>query len=99
MIRIFSLLIAITLLVGCQPANQSPANESAPPPGVSKMERVKQTAPKPRHTDNNQAIARRMTEIATQMPQVESATSIVLGGTRWWESTSIPPWTGVVPEP
>ncbi|PTX65069.1 YhcN/YlaJ family sporulation lipoprotein [Melghirimyces profundicolus] len=80
MIRVLTWILTIGLLVGCQQANKPPANESAPPPNVPRTERVKQTAPEPRHTDSNQAVARRMVKIATQMPQVKSATSVVIGG-------------------
>lgn len=47
MIRVFSLIaIAALCLVGCQPANKPPANESAPPPGTGPQKvRVDQTAP------------------------------------------------------
>jgi len=81
MIRVFSLIaIAALCLVGCQPANKPPANESAPPPGTGPQKvRVDQTAPKNKHTDRNQAVAERMVRIATSLPQVKSATAVVAG--------------------
>lgn len=80
MIRILTLVLTLGLLVSCQPANKPPANESAPAPGMPETQRVKQTSPEPRHTRNNQVVARRMVEIANRMPQVEGATALVVGG-------------------
>lgn len=80
--KLFTLFIVITsILIGCQPANKPPANQSAPPPGqkISYTERVKQTAPEPRKNQSSQAISRRMVQIATQMPQVRNATAISVG--------------------
>ncbi|GGA32337.1 putative lipoprotein YlaJ [Kroppenstedtia guangzhouensis] len=79
MIRILTLVLAFGLLMGCQPANPPPANESAPAPGMPQTERVKQTVPEPRHNRSNQAVARRLVEIANGMPQVEGATALVVG--------------------
>lgn len=81
MIRIFSsIVIALCLLVGCQPANKPPANESAPPPDAGPQRiRVDQTAPNNRHTNRNQAVAERMVRIATSIPQVQNATAVVAG--------------------
>ncbi|MFD1426747.1 YhcN/YlaJ family sporulation lipoprotein [Kroppenstedtia sanguinis] len=80
MIRIMTLALVFGLLMGCQPANKPPANESAPAPGMPQTQRVKQTAPEPRHSQNNQAVARRLVTIANRMPQVEGATALVVGG-------------------
>src|SRR5699024_10185829 len=81
MTRILTLICAVGLLVGCQPANKSPANESAPRANnAPHTERVKQTEPEPRRTNNNQAVARRLTQLATQVPQVEGATAVVFAG-------------------
>ncbi|GAA5344689.1 YhcN/YlaJ family sporulation lipoprotein [Planifilum fimeticola] len=81
MIRVLSLIfIATVCLLGCQPANKPPANESAPPPGTGPQKvRVDQTAPESRRTDRNQAIAERMVRIATSFPQVKNATAVVAG--------------------
>ncbi|MFC4076577.1 YhcN/YlaJ family sporulation lipoprotein [Salinithrix halophila] len=80
MIRILTLLLAVGFLFGCQPANKPPGNESAPPPGnAPHTQRVKQTAPDPRQAQNPRAKARRMVEIATDMPQVKGATAVAAG--------------------
>ena len=79
MSRILCLLCAVGLLFGCQPANKAPANESAPPPNQPHTQRVKQTAPPTKKTENPQAIADRMVKIATRDPQVKSATAVVAG--------------------
>ncbi|OYD07827.1 YhcN/YlaJ family sporulation lipoprotein [Paludifilum halophilum] len=82
MIRILTLICAVGLLFGCQPANKPPANESAPPKNqdVPRTERVKQTAPNRKQPDNPPAVADRLVKIATDMPQVERATAVTAGG-------------------
>lgn len=69
------------ILIGCQPANKPPANQSAPPPGqrIPHTQRVKQTAPQPDRDRSPQAVADRLVQIATNVPQVRNATAISLG--------------------
>lgn len=73
--------ILLLTLVGCQPANQPPANESAPPRGerIPETVRVRQTAPQHRVDKSPQAVAQRMVNIAASVPQVRNATAISLG--------------------
>lgn len=79
--RLILFVFAFGLLVGCQPANKPPANESAPPPGdAPHTQRVRQTAPEPQRDENPQAVAQRLAEIATRMPQVQGATALSAGG-------------------
>ncbi len=80
MMRALTLIfLAAVWLLGCQPANKPPANESAPSPNTTQKIRVDQTAPESRRTDRNQAVAERMVRIATSFPQVKSATAVVAG--------------------
>ena len=80
MMRALTLIfLAAVWLLGCQPANKPPANESAPSPNTTQKIRVDQTAPESRRTDRNQAVAERMVRIATSIPQVKSATAVVAG--------------------
>ncbi|MDR6224848.1 YhcN/YlaJ family sporulation lipoprotein [Desmospora profundinema] len=77
--RLFTLICLVGLLFGCQPANKPPVNESAPPQ-TPHTQRVRQTAPEPQRNANPQAVAERLAEIATQMPQVQGATALSAGG-------------------
>ena len=70
MMRALTLIfLAAVWLLGCQPANKPPANESAPSPNTTQKIRVDQTAPESRRTDRNQAVAERMVRIATSFPR------------------------------
>ncbi|PTM59272.1 YhcN/YlaJ family sporulation lipoprotein [Desmospora activa] len=79
--RVFTLICAVGLLFGCQPANKPPANESAPPRDEGRhVERVRQTAPDPTRKKTPQAVANRLVQIATRMPQVQNAAAVSAGG-------------------
>ncbi|WP_089966886.1 YhcN/YlaJ family sporulation lipoprotein [Lihuaxuella thermophila] len=73
--------ILLLTLVGCQPANEPPANESAPPRAerIPETVRVRQTAPEQRADKSPQAVAQRMANLAASVPQVRNATAISLG--------------------
>lgn len=78
--RVFTLICAVGLLFGCQPANKPPANKSAPSADVGPhVERVRQTAPEPPRKRTPQKVADRLAEIATSMPQVQGATAVSAG--------------------
>ncbi len=73
--------ILLLTLVGCQPANKPPANESAPPrdENIPETVKVRQTAPQNRVDKSPQAVAQRMVNIAVSVPQVQNAAAISLG--------------------
>ncbi|SFJ05476.1 YhcN/YlaJ family sporulation lipoprotein [Thermoflavimicrobium dichotomicum] len=75
------LLLSMWLLAGCQTSNKSPAKEASPGPQqkISYTERVKQTLPEQRRDQSSQAIANRLVQIATSIPNVRGATAVVLG--------------------
>lgn len=81
--KIISYIILIIILIvsiGCQATNKPPANEASPPANqIKQTERVPQTAPIPPRDESPRAIAHRLVNIATRVPQVNDATVIVFG--------------------
>ncbi|MCF6093555.1 YhcN/YlaJ family sporulation lipoprotein [Microaerobacter geothermalis] len=74
--------LTIMILGGCQPANNPPANQSAPKPEVQNIKdksRVQQTAPRSTKSQNAQDTAERLAHLATKIPQVNDATAVVAG--------------------
>lgn len=77
------IILAITVLASCQPANKPPANEAAPDPDqpVQEIEQAEQTAPQDQKDQGAQTTARRLAKLAVQVPDVEDATAVVAGKT------------------
>jgi YhcN/YlaJ family sporulation lipoprotein len=77
--RIAVIMVLLFALSGCHTANKPAAN--APPTGkkISYTERVNQTAPQPKYNRSAQAVANRMVDLATKVPQVRGATAISIG--------------------
>ncbi|MBA4542571.1 MULTISPECIES: YhcN/YlaJ family sporulation lipoprotein [Thermoactinomyces] len=75
------LLAALLVLTGCQQENKPPANQSAPPSGkkIPQTVEVKQTAPEPKRDQSPQAKADRLAQLAMQVPNVKSASAVVMG--------------------
>lgn len=69
------------VLFGCQAANKPPANEAAPSPNVMNKSKphVQQTAPEKRKNLSAQQRADRLSKLATNVPNVKGATTVVAG--------------------
>jgi YhcN/YlaJ family sporulation lipoprotein len=75
-----SILMLLSVLVGC---NQSSRNGATPAPAneMNQQVQVKQTAPQKKEIVNSQNVADHLEQIATSIPQVESAKCVVMGNT------------------
>lgn len=81
MSRMIVVICFIVLMLGCQTANTPPANEAAPPPQVqsNKPPTVEQTTPTQRKSLSPQEKADHLAELATDVPNVKRATTVVAG--------------------
>ncbi|MCS7463436.1 YhcN/YlaJ family sporulation lipoprotein [Paenibacillus doosanensis] len=73
-------IVLLSVLVGC---NQSPKNGASPSPtnDTNRQIQVKQTAPQKKEIIDSRAVSERLEQIATSIPQVESANCVVFGNT------------------
>ncbi|MCZ8511204.1 YhcN/YlaJ family sporulation lipoprotein [Paenibacillus filicis] len=73
-------VLLLSLLAGC---NQSPKSGAAPSQSVdqNRQVQVKQTAPQKKEIQDPKAVAQRLEQIATSVPNVESANCVVFGNT------------------
>jgi YhcN/YlaJ family sporulation lipoprotein len=73
-------ILLLFVLVGC---NQSPKNGASPSPtnDANRQVQVRQTAPQKKEIIDSQAVSERLEQIATSIPQVESAKCVVFGNT------------------
>lgn len=81
MMRIFVYcFLLLFILVGC---NQSPKNGASPSPtnDTNRQIKVQQSAPQKKEIIDSQAVSERLEQIATSIPQVESAKCVVFGNT------------------
>src|SRR5262245_56314563 len=76
---VYSILL-LSVLVGC---NQSPKNGASPSPtnDTNRQVQVQQTAPQKKEIVDSRAVSERLEQIATSIPQVESANCVVFGNT------------------
>ncbi|MFE5319897.1 YhcN/YlaJ family sporulation lipoprotein [Paenibacillus sp. NPDC056579] len=76
---VYSILL-LSVLVGC---NQSPKNGASPSPtnDANRQVQVQQTAPQKKEIVDSRAVSERLEQIATSIPQVESANCVVFGNT------------------
>ncbi|UFJ41888.1 YhcN/YlaJ family sporulation lipoprotein [Brevibacillus humidisoli] len=81
--RIAVVISLSLLLTACNTENNPPANEAAPQPNqeAPQTQRVKQTAPSPKHDQSPQAKADRLVQLASKVRNVKDATAVVIG--RW----------------
>jgi YhcN/YlaJ family sporulation lipoprotein len=79
--KFMGIFAALLVLTGCQQENKPPANQSAPPSSkkIPQTVEVKQTAPEPKRDQSPQAKADRLARLAMQMPNVKSASAVVMG--------------------
>jgi len=75
-----SCLVMLSLVAGC---NQSPKNGASPSPTneTNRQVQVKQTEPQKKEIVDSRAVSERLEQIATSIPQVESANCVVFGNT------------------
>lgn len=73
-------IVLLSVLVGC---NQSPKNGASPSPtnDTNRQVQVQQTAPQKQEIVDSRAVSERLEQIATSIPQVESANCVVFGNT------------------
>jgi YhcN/YlaJ family sporulation lipoprotein len=73
-------ILLLSVLAGC---NQSPKNGASPSPtnDVNRQVQVQQTAPQKKEIVNSQSVSERLEQIATSIPQVQSANCVVFGNT------------------
>ncbi|RNB91110.1 YhcN/YlaJ family sporulation lipoprotein [Brevibacillus fluminis] len=79
-IRYAILLIGASLaLFGCTRENPQALNNAAPKQHQAKTQAVPQTAPQPAYNQSPQAKAERLSQLASRVKKVHSATSVVAG--------------------
>jgi YhcN/YlaJ family sporulation lipoprotein len=73
-------ILLLSLLAGC---TQSPKKGASPSPANNENQQVQvqQTAPQKKEIQDSRAVAKRLEQIATSIPQVESAKCVVFGNT------------------
>lgn len=80
MIRYAILLIGASLaLFGCTRANPQALNQPAPNQHQAKTQAVHQTEPKPVYNQSPQAKSQRLSQLASRVKKVKSATAVVAG--------------------